>query len=206
MIFFMTELDRASASAVKALASEPDFRQNRFSLSRVDCEAKIESMKLIIVLFAALFATQAHAMDGLGKLALTYSSSSMTTNGQTSSGSRMVYDLNVDYRFAGSGWVLGATYQGESQSPSSLSRTSYGVTGGFVDRKESGFFILGTFFASSTYGTMTGGTGYQIDGGYKFTPGKIPIGLQLSYKHYDYSKFDQSYSYIDPYFFVMVEI
>ncbi len=118
----------------------------------------------------------------------------------------MIYDAGAYYKFQGGGWVLGALYQNDSQGgTTSVNRTSYGASGGWMAPRDSGFFVIGTYFISSNYGDYKDGNGFQADLGYKFTPSKIPIGLQISYKSYSYSKYDHSDTYIDPYFIMVLD-
>ncbi|WP_413586127.1 hypothetical protein [Bdellovibrio sp. HCB274] len=152
----------------------------------------------------ALHANQALAEGSFAKLAFFYNSNTAEESGSSSKTSRMVYDVSAYYMFQGSSWVLGALYQNEnSSSTASVDRTSYGVSGGYMTKKESGFYMLATYFVSSKYGDYDGGNGYQVDLGYK-VPTRIPLAFQISYKHFDYSKYDHSDTLLDPYFGVMI--
>ncbi|MFM6929823.1 MAG: hypothetical protein ACKOX6_15240 [Bdellovibrio sp.] len=150
---------------------------------------------------------QASAADILAKAAFTYASHSTTDNGSATASTRMIYDVGLYYKFQGAGgWCAGALYQNDAQGgDTSADRTSYGVSGGWMTPRDSGVYLLATYFVSSKYGDFTEGSGYQADLGYKFTPKSTPIAMQISYKHYDYSKFDHTDTYIDPYFVVMVD-
>ncbi|HWU43678.1 MAG TPA: hypothetical protein VN132_09580 [Bdellovibrio sp.] len=142
----------------------------------------------------------------MGKVALTYTSHTDTTNGSSTKDSRTIYDIGGYYKFSGGGWVLGALYQNDSRGgDTSINRTSYGVSGGWMAPRDSGFFLIGTYFVSSTYGDFKDGNGYQADLGYKFTPGNIPIAMQISYKNYEYSKYNHSDTFIDPYFVIILD-
>jgi hypothetical protein len=170
-------------------------------------------MKLILntfkafMFFGLLFSGSFAMADGLGKLGFIYLSSEATDNGTTTKASRMIYDVGLYYKFQGGGWVLGGLYQndGTTSNGESGSRTSYGVSGGYMANKDSGVYLIGTYFISSVMGTYTEGSGYQVDLGYKFTPRRIPLAFQFSYKHYDYSKFNHTDTLMDPYFVVMVD-
>ena len=144
----------------------------------------------------------------MGKLAFLYYSNESVDNGADSKASRMVYDVALYYKFQGGGWVLGGLYQSDATTTNGETgnRTSYGVSGGFMTRKDSGPYLLGTYFVSSVIGTYTkGGSGYQVDLGYKFTPKRIPLAFQFSYKHYDYSKYNHTDTKMDPYFVVILD-
>lgn len=159
---------------------------------------------LLLSAGSSFFSSYAMA-NGMGKIAGTYSSHTSTDGGGSSKASRMIYDVGAYYKFQGGGWVAGALYQNDSASGDlSANRTSYGASAGWMSPRESGFFVIGTYFISSTYEEFKDGTGYQIDVGYKFTPRQIPFGLQLSYKNYDYSKYDHSDTFIDPYFLMIL--
>jgi hypothetical protein len=121
------------------------------------------------------------------------------------SATRLMYDLNLSYKFKGGGWVAGGTYQGDSSGAvgqATGGRTSYGATAGWVAPKEMGPFLLGTYFISSTVGSLKG-SGYQFDLGYKVTIGRIPVAFQMSYKKYSYSGGQLSQGFIDPYLAVL---
>ncbi len=144
--------------------------------------------------------------DGMGKLGLFYNSSNSEDSGATSKSSRMVYDMGLYYKFQGSGWVLGALYQNDSTTTDSSStpRTSYGPSAGYMTRKESGGYIILTYFISSTYGDYNEGNGYQVDLGYK-VPTKIPLAFQISSKEYTYSKWNHKDTKLDPYFVAIMD-
>ncbi|UYL10270.1 hypothetical protein B9G69_006715 [Bdellovibrio sp. SKB1291214] len=170
-------------------------------------------MKLILdtfkaILFFGLIFNGAFAMaDGMGKLALLYYSADSKDNGADSKSSRMVYDVGLYYKFQGGGWVLGGLYQNDSTSVNGVStpRTSYGLSGGYMTNKEMGGYIIATYFISSVMGDYNEGSGYQVDLGYKFTPRRIPLAFQISYKNYDYPKFNHSDTKMDPYFVVILD-
>ncbi|MGE5084708.1 MAG: hypothetical protein ACM3MG_00300 [Bacillota bacterium] len=149
---------------------------------------------------------QASAAEFFAKAAVTYTSHS-TGGNSTSATSRMIYDIGMYYKFQGAGgWCAGGIYQNEAQGGDlSANRTSYGVSGGWMTPRDSGFYLLASYFVTSTYGDFSGGNGYQADIGYKFTPRKFPLAMQFSYKNYNYSKYDHTDTYIDPYFVVMVD-
>ncbi|WP_413576690.1 hypothetical protein ACLVWU_01480 [Bdellovibrio sp. HCB290] len=165
----------------------------------------IQILSFILVLSSvALKSSVAFAEGSFAKLALYYSSKESEESGSTSKSTRMVYDVSAYYKFQGGGWVLGALYQNDNASETaSVDRTSYGVSGGWMTPRESGFYLLGTYFVSSKYGDYDGGNGYQLDIGYK-VPTRVPLTFQFSYKHYDYSKYDHSDTLIDPYFGLMI--
>lgn len=151
---------------------------------------------------------QAAAMNVFAKAAFTYSSHNTTdAGGSSTSSSRTIYDIGVYYKFQGAGgWCAGGLYQSDAQGgDQSANRTSYGVSGGWMTPRDSGFYLLGTYFITSKYGEMEEGNGYQADFGYKFTPKSTPIAMQISYKKYDYSKSNHTDTYIDPYFVVMID-
>ncbi|MEK2689700.1 hypothetical protein [Bdellovibrio sp. GT3] len=169
----------------------------------------MKTSQIAIIVFAffvsLLHSSQAFAEGSFAKLVFSYSSRSSEDGGTASSKStRMMYDLSAYYKFQGGGWVLGALYQNDAQtSDATVDRTSYGVSGGWMTPRESGFYLLGTYFVSSKYGDFDGGNGYQLDLGYK-VPTRVPLVLQMSYKHYEYSKYDHSDTLIDPYLGFMI--
>ncbi|WP_413559556.1 hypothetical protein [Bdellovibrio sp. HCB209] len=159
----------------------------------------------LVFLGIGFVSQNALAEGSFAKMTFAYSSHESTDAGTSSKTSRLLYDIGAYYKFQGGGWVLGALYQNDAYtSTDTQNRTSYGVSGGYMTPRESGVYFLGTYFISSKLGdTYTEGTGYQIDLGYKF-PTKIPVVLQISYKMYDYSKFDHKDTYIDPQFGFMI--
>ncbi|QDK43944.1 hypothetical protein DOM22_01575 [Bdellovibrio sp. ZAP7] len=163
------------------------------------------SLKALVFLCVLLNSGLALA-EGMGKLGLLYMSSSSEDSGAESKSTRTLYDVALYYKFQGSPWVLGGLYQNDAQASDSttVNRTSYGVSGGYMTRKESGGYLLATYFVSSTYGDYKEGSGFQIDFGYK-VPTKIPLAFQLSYKSYDYSKYNHKDTKLDPYFVVIAD-
>jgi len=162
---------------------------------------------LIIVGLASVSEKSVAASTYFGKAAVSYSTRTATEGESSDTTTRTMYDIGLYYRFSGGGgWCAGALYQNDAQGgDSSVNRTSYGVSGGWMAPRDSGFYLMATYFVVSTYGDYNEGNGYQADLGYKFTPKNIPIGLQLSYKNYTYSKFDHSDKLIDPYFVLMFD-
>jgi hypothetical protein len=162
-----------------------------------------------LTLIGLAFASEQASASGnyLGKVGISYTSHTSTDSGASTSTTRMIYDIGLDYKFAGGGgWCAGALYQKDAQGGNaSVDRTSYGVSGGYMAPRDSGFFLIATYFVVSTYGDFSGGNGYQADLGYKFTPKNTPIFMQFSYKNYSYSKYDHSDTYIDPYIGVMLD-
>lgn len=155
----------------------------------------------LLLLPLGFFPKKAQA-DYMLKTAFSYTSHST----DSSTGTRMIYDIMADYRFAGGGWVTGATYQSDAQGgDTSTSRTSYGANAGWMDRKEFGLYLIGTYYISSNYTDFSGGSGYQADLGYKFTPKKTAFSMQFSYKHYSYTQPTHTDTYIDPYFALIFE-
>lgn len=154
-----------------------------------------------------LISSHAMAANIFAKAAFTHTSHGTEDNGSSTASSRMIYDLGVYYKFQGAGgWCAGGLYQSDAQGgDTSANRTSYGVSGGWMTPKDSGFYLLATYFVTSTYGDFSDGNGYQADIGYKFTPKKFPLAMQFSYKNYKYDKYDHADTYIDPYFVVMVD-
>ncbi len=115
---------------------------------------------------------------------------------------------------SGKGWTIGALYGTDKRKTSagSTDRTSMGPTVGWITRKESGLYILGTYFLTSTLSPNYKGTGYEADLGYKFQIQRLALALQMSYKHFDYTRngsasLDPSYknNYIDPYIVLLFE-
>lgn len=126
--------------------------------------------------------------------------------------SRLLLDLGGGY-LTQQGWSLGFLYATEKNSLNgghTLDRSSLGPTVGWASKKDTGFYILGTYFISSKMTDDMSGSGYQIDVGYKFVIDKVSFAPQLSKKQYNYDKqYGQSIAYsesrIDPYFVVWVD-
>jgi hypothetical protein len=150
----------------------------------------------LVLIFSAPIAKA----DILLKSAAGYNSHS--ANGVSSS--RFMFDTCLGYKFKGGGWVLGGSYQNDSQGipGSSNPRSSFGVTGGWVSPKGEGFYLLGTYYVSSKLGGYSG-SGFQGDLGYYVQIGKLPVGFQLSYKSFSYEGGSYNDSLIDPYFAVI---
>lgn len=63
-----------------------------------------------------------------------------------------------------------------------------GPSFGWLTRKEHGPYILATYFYQASLTTNLKGSGYGADLGYKFSLRKLSLGLQISYRHYDFNK------------------
>jgi hypothetical protein len=53
---------------------------------------------------------------------------------------------------------------------------------------ENGAFVIATYHYSAKLTENSTGSGYQFDLGYKFDLRRVGLGLQLSYKHFDFNK------------------
>jgi hypothetical protein len=165
----------------------------------------LRSLKALVFL-GVIFNSGLALAEGMGKLGLFYISATSEDSGVQSKTTRTMYDLGLYYKFQGSGMVLGALYQNDANASDSatVNRTSYGVSGGYMTRKDSGGYIIATYFISSTFGDYNEGSGFQIDLGYK-VPTKIPLAFQISYKSYDYSKWNHKDTKLDPYFVAIMD-
>ncbi len=135
----------------------------------------------------------------------------MAENTGSGSTSRLWLDIGGGY-LNPQGWNLGFLYSTEKSNyagGSSVDRSSYGPTLGWSTTKDTGPYLLATYYLSSSKTNNSKGNGYQIDGGYKFALEKVSLALQLSQKHFKYDDQNGFAGYtedrIDPYFVVWVE-
>jgi hypothetical protein len=128
--------------------------------------------------------------------------------------SRLLLDLGGGW-IANNGFTAGFLYANEKNTVSngaSADRTSFGPNIGYATKKDTGWYVIGTYFMSSTTTSELKGTGYQIDVGYKFIINKVSFAPQLSKKQFTYTSQygnDLNPTYeegrIDPYFVVWID-
>ena len=142
------------------------------------------------------------------------------SNSGDSTRKRTLIDAALGYGMD-NGLLIGAIYATEKRQWSSsaggasdATRTSMGPSVGWMGSDAVAPYVMGTYYLSSEY--VTGsytykGTGFQIDLGVNFKVGPGAVGLQLSYKKFDYNKYTlsgrdfdlspaDSQGFIDPYF------
>lgn len=133
--------------------------------------------------------------------------------GTLTKGTRTLIDIGGGY-VSQQGWTFGALYGMEKRKSgdTSTDRTSMGPSVGWITRKESGAYVIGTYFISSELSPNYKGSGYQFDLGYKFSVGKVALAMQISYKHFEYNKAGSASlepalvnNHIDPYFALLIE-
>lgn len=164
-----------------------------------------------IFLVASLYASTSFA-EGYFRLGGVYLMDESGDEGDTSDSTRTLLDIGGGY-ISPKGWTIGALYGTEKLevSGSSVDRTAMGPTVGWISRRESGPYILGTYFLSVERDTLKG-KGYQVDIGYKFALRRISFAPQLSYRSLTYDEISgQSLTpkylekKIDPYFVLLFE-
>jgi hypothetical protein len=114
----------------------------------------------------------------------------LTDGTESKSGSTTaIYDIKLGY-LGGSGLYLGGIYTSHSSTPLDGSGTNGSAMGGSVGYFGStGFFIMGHYLVTGTYGKYTDGSGMQVDLGYKAgVGGNWLVGGELSYRSMTYKK------------------
>lgn len=163
----------------------------------------------LFTLIISIFSLQARSETYM-KLGTVY----MSEDNGGDTHSRLLLDLGGGW-IAKSGLTLGFLYSTEKNTVSngaSADRTSYGPSIGYATKKEEGWYVVGSYFPSSTTTTQLKGTGSQIDIGYKFQINKVSFAPQLSKKQYTYTTLNgndlgSSYSEgrVDPYFVMWID-
>jgi hypothetical protein len=138
-------------------------------------------------LMLAFFSLNSHA-GVLLKPSFLYQSSSSgqaTKSNQT----RTILDATLTW-VSQKGWLVGGMYASDKTSydGGSSDLTAMGPSVGWLSRKESGPYIVATYFYEAKLTTNLKGTGYGADLGYKFDIRKLSLGIQMSYRHYDFTK------------------
>lgn len=114
-----------------------------------------------------------------------------TSSGQTtkSNQTRTILDATLTW-ISQKGWLVGGMYASDKTSydGGSSDITAMGPSVGWLTRKENGAYILATYFYDAKMTTNFKGTGYGADLGYKFDIRKVSLGIQISYRHYDFTK------------------
>lgn len=158
---------------------------------------KLNSVVALFV-FSVLLAPRAAQADAYFRLGAMYLSTSVEQGGSSSDSSRLLIDVGAGY-VNPKGWTVGGLYSTES---SDAEPQAYGVTAGWITRKEMGFYTLGTYFVSSKSNGYESGWGYQADLGYRITLRKLTIAPQISYKSHTYdimgSEETVTISHVDP--------
>jgi hypothetical protein len=166
---------------------------------------------ILLSLFMCLLPAVSHA-NVLLKLSGLYQSDS-SGQGTMSTTSRTLMDFG-GYWVSQKGWLVGGLYGSDktAYTSGSLERTSYGPSFGWLTRKESGPFVIATYHYSAKLTQNSTGSGYQFDLGYKFDLRRVGLGLQLSYKHFDFNKAGNvtitppyKSTQIDPYVSLLIE-
>jgi hypothetical protein len=147
-----------------------------------------------------LFISALARADGFLKPSAAYMIDRKESGGVTEKVYRQVLDFAGGYSTS-SGWTILAQYSTEKRTEKTKSsmvetttvdsRTSFGPGLGWKSPKEMGPFIFGTYYFQNedTVSSFTyKGPGYQIDVGYAFAIRQVSLGLQLSYKRFDYKK------------------
>lgn len=172
-------------------------------------------MKNLIVLplfFVMLLSPSAFA-NGYIKLDGLYKSTETKDASGSEKGSETLINVGAGFITQGR-WVIGGLYAMEKVKGgnSTVERTSYGPTLGWISGAASGFYLLGTYFISSEFGDGYKGTGYEVDLGYKMGMGRVSIAPQLSYKSFEYDELNGvdlatplEHTNIDPYFVLIFE-
>lgn len=143
--------------------------------------------------------------DGYFKLGASYMSTAVETSSGDSDASRFLLDLGAGY-VSEKGWAVGGMYSMESSDDDPK---AYGISGGWITRRETGFYALGTYFISAKNSSFENGWGYQADIGYRITLRNFSLAPQISYKKFTYdiegSDETVAISHIDPMFVAFVE-
>lgn len=98
-------------------------------------------------------------------------------------------------------------------------RTSTGLGLGWISPADPGLFVLATYHLASDFiedSLIYKGKGYQLDGGVKFSFRRLMLGLQFSYKTYEYGSYNSGSStielteprkqtYLDPMAFMLIQ-
>ncbi len=171
------------------------------------------SIKIIftsIVLAFILLSAPAVLAASYMKLGAIY----MADDDNGDSRNRLVLDLAGGW-IASNGFTAGFLYASEKNTVTngvSADRTSFGPSLGYASKKEEGWYIIGTYFLSSTTTNELKGSGNQIDAGYKFLINKVSFAPQLSKKQFTYTSqygndLSPTYSVnrIDPCFVVWID-
>lgn len=144
----------------------------------------VANLNFVMGLFvlSVVLAPRSVRADAYLRLGAMYLSTSVEQGGSTSEASRLLIDVGGGY-VNPKGWTIGGLYSTES---SDAEPQAYGVTAGWITRKEMGFYTLGTYFVSSKSNGYESGWGYQADLGYRITLRKLTIAPQISYKSHTY--------------------
>lgn len=169
------------------------------------------SNKIILSFMAVFFVSTSAMADIYLKGAFLYQNDKSGNDGTSNSLSRTVMDFAAGYMDP-KGWMYGGLYSNDSYTSgsTSASRTAMGPSIGYMSTKENGPFGMFTYFYTATMGTM-GGSGTQLDVGYKFAVRKMSFGAELSKKNITFDKSNGvalTTKYVedklDPYVFMMV--
>lgn len=167
--------------------------------------------KIILSFLAVFFVSTSAMADAYFKGAFLYENDKSGNDGTSNSSSRQVLDFAGGY-LDPKGWMYGALYSMDTASSgtSSASRTAMGPAIGYMSTKENGAFGMFTYFYTATMGTL-GGSGIQLDVGYKFAVRKLSFGAQFSKKNITFDKSNGvalTTKYIedrlDPYIFMLI--
>lgn len=121
-----------------------------------------------------------------------------TTTGEgEGKSSSMYYNVNLG-KVSEKGYYYGGIYSGRSSSTNGTSNeggSAFGLSVGMFT--EDGYFVLAHYLVSATDNIYKSGSGFQLDGGFKFSIGNNwLLGGNLSYRSVTYTKL----SYEDPTF------
>lgn len=162
------------------------------------------TIRILSTILVASFSTPVFAAGHVRLNALYWSQETgQTTQTKTT---RTLLDIGAGYSWP-SGLMVGGLYGTEKlkSDDNSTDRTSFGPSIGFVV-KDTGPFIIGTYFIESEYEDFKG-KGYEVDLGYKFKVSAFSLGLMLAYKKFEYDKNGSTTvsppltsTHIDPYF------
>lgn len=156
------------------------------------CKRSLNSCAIILVfVFLAPDLCQAEVY---AKPALMYLISGDESAGSKTNTQRQLIDLSIGY-IASFRLAVGAIYATERKevqnvsTTNSTSRSSFGLSTGWVANSDPGVFLMGNYFFQSSFidsANTYKGNGYQVDAGIKFKVKSTSIALQLSYKSFDY--------------------
>lgn len=168
----------------------------------------MKHLALILIIFC--FSTQALAEVGLGfRIApgFMYIIEDQISSGTEAKRSRLLSDIRVGYEMAGP--YVGAIYSFDETTLITTATTtervaSYGPSVGYMF---SDFFLLASYYLSSTADTNSGGnlttlstgTGYRAEFGFRFGSGMVGGSAEMVYSSLNYKKrsFNGSESSID---------
>lgn len=148
-------------------------------------------------------------------------------NGTTTTTTRQLIDLGAGY-LTTDGIAIGGLYatektqiktEGASSSVTDKSRTSLGGGLGYFMQGNVAPYIMADYLFSSEYiesSTTYTGTGYLVDLGVRFSVGSLFLGMQLTYKKFEYKESRSGstttslsqplkHTFLDPYFAFMFQ-